>query len=80
MDYENIIFNVEDRIVRITLNRPEKRNALSPGLRSDITTALKQAEQDDSVSVVLIDGAGLALSRSGYRFAGSKPGGFNIHP
>ena len=60
-----IIYNVENRIARITLNRPEKRNALSFELRRAIVHALKDAERDDNVSVVLIDGAGPSFC-SGY--------------
>lgn len=58
MDYENIKYEVGDKIARITLNRPEKLNALSFGLRRDIVSALKTAELDDEVSVILIDGEG----------------------
>ena len=34
MSYENILYNVEDRIATITLNRPDRRSALSFGLRA----------------------------------------------
>lgn len=61
MDFENILYDVDDRIATITLNRPEKRNALSPGLRNDIVAALKAAEADDDVTVILIQGAGEAF-------------------
>jgi enoyl-CoA hydratase len=64
-NYENIIYNVEDRIARITLNRPEKRNALSFPLRDELTDALRRAERDDDVVVVLLDAAGPAFC-SGY--------------
>jgi enoyl-CoA hydratase len=47
------------------MNRPDKRNALNVSLRSDIVTALKEAERDDGVTVILIDGAGPAFC-SGY--------------
>lgn len=57
-DYSSILYQVEDRIARITMNRPEKRNALNATMRDEIVAALKQAERDDEVSVVLIDGAG----------------------
>lgn len=60
-----LIYSVENRIARITLNRPEKRNALSFELRRAIIDALKDAERDDNVSVVLIEGAGSSFC-SGY--------------
>ncbi len=70
--YEEIIYEVNDRIARITLNAPEKRNALSFRMRDEVVFALKQAESDDDVSVVLIDGAGSSFC-SGYDLAPRDP-------
>ena len=56
--YKHILYRVEDRIARVTLNAPEKRNALSFLMRDEIVQALRTAEADDDVSIVLIDGAG----------------------
>jgi enoyl-CoA hydratase len=61
VEYENILYDVAERIATITLNRPDKRNALSPGLRREVVHALKAAEDDDDVTVVLIQGAGSAF-------------------
>jgi enoyl-CoA hydratase len=63
--YKHILYRVEERIARITLNAPEKRNALSFLMRDEIVNALRTAEADDGVSVVLIDGAGPSFC-SGY--------------
>ncbi|MEE9278949.1 MAG: enoyl-CoA hydratase-related protein [Myxococcota bacterium] len=63
--YEFIKYRVEERIARITLNVPEKRNALSLAMRDEIVSALRKAERDDEVSVVLIDGEGPSFC-SGY--------------
>ena len=63
--YESIEYKCGDRIARITLNRPEKRNALSYQLRRELVDALRAAEQDDEVTVILIDGAGPSFC-SGY--------------
>lgn len=65
MPYEFIEYDVADRIARITLNRPEKRNALNVGLRNDIVDALRAAERDDDVSVILIQANGPSFC-SGY--------------
>lgn len=73
MEFENIRYAVGDRIATITLDRPAKRNALSPGLRNDVVAALKEAERDDSVSVVLIEGAGESFC-SGYDLASYAAG------
>jgi enoyl-CoA hydratase len=64
-EYTSLIYRVEQRIARLTLNRPEKRNALSATLRDEIVDALHTAERDDEVRIVLIDGAGPSFC-SGY--------------
>ena len=64
-DYQQILYRTEDRIARVTLNAPEKRNALSFRMRDEFVSALKRAEADDDVSVVLVDGAGPSFC-SGY--------------
>ena len=46
------------RVHRITLNRPEKRNALSNELRTEVYSALESADRDDEISVSIIRGAG----------------------
>ncbi len=53
------------RVRRVTLNRPEKRNALSNALRGELFAALEAADQDESVSVVVLRGAGPCFS-AGY--------------
>ena len=65
MEYQNIIYSVDDRIATIVLNRPEKMNALSLALRKELQDALVRAEHDTSVRVVIIKGAGRTFS-AGY--------------
>lgn len=64
-EYTSIEYRTEDNIAHITLNRPEKRNALNSTIRDEIVTALRAAERDDEVRVVLIEGAGPSFC-SGY--------------
>ena len=64
-EFQHILYGVDDKIARITLNVPAKRNALSIELRAELVRALKIAERDDGVSVVLLDGAGPVFC-SGY--------------
>jgi methylglutaconyl-CoA hydratase len=52
-----ILYSVESRIARVTLNRPEKRNALNDELIAGLKAALRRADSED-VRVVLISGAG----------------------
>ena len=54
---------------RLTLNRPEKRNALSNALRGELFAALEAADQDPGVRVIILRGAGPCFS-SGYDLAG----------
>ena len=52
-----LLIDTTDRVRTITLNRPESRNALSAALRSQFFAALRAAEADDSVDVVIVTGA-----------------------
>ena len=56
--YEKIRYHVEDGIARITLNRPEKKNALDAGLVSEIKDAVRVSAHDEQARVVLLSGAG----------------------
>jgi len=58
---------------RVTLNRPEKRNALNHALRGAILTALREADQDPDVRVMIVRGAGKCFS-SGYELGGGNEG------
>ena len=53
-----ILYSVDNGVASITLNRPEKRNALNDALIADIKRGLQDASQDESVKVVVISGAG----------------------
>jgi len=57
-DFSFIKYDVADGYATITLNRPEKRNALSMGLQQELHTALWEADDDTEVHAVLIKGAG----------------------
>ena len=58
MEYEFLTWDVTDHVATIMLNRPEKLNALSQGLRQDIYSACDQAVADDNIRVVLLAGEG----------------------
>jgi methylglutaconyl-CoA hydratase len=57
-DYQKILYSVQESIARLTLNRPDKRNALNDELVSEFKDALEAAAHDESVRVVLVTGAG----------------------
>jgi len=64
-DYNTIIYEVEKGRARITFNRPEKLNALSTELQTELNTALWDADNDTAVHAVIIKGNGRAFS-AGY--------------
>ena len=53
-----VLFNIQGSVARITLNRPEKRNALNDAVISGLKNALHWASEDAAVRVVVISGAG----------------------
>lgn len=58
MTYAKIIYEIQDGIARITLNRPEKRNALDAELVSELKDAIASSARDPNCRVVLLSGAG----------------------
>ena len=58
MTYEFLTLSHDVNVATLTLNRPEKRNALSSALRAEIARAFGELAADDSVSVVILTGAG----------------------
>jgi enoyl-CoA hydratase len=56
--YESILVERRDRVATITINRPEKRNALNIQTRAEGAAALDELRDDDSVRVVIFTGAG----------------------
>jgi enoyl-CoA hydratase/carnithine racemase len=64
--FETLLYEAEDRVAVITLNRPEKMNALSLELCAEMRGAVKRADQDPDIRVVLIKGAGGHAFSAGY--------------
>jgi enoyl-CoA hydratase/carnithine racemase len=58
MKFKTILFDVDDGIVTITLNRPEKANTFDDQLKDDMRTAMETIEADKSYRVVILTGAG----------------------
>ena len=73
---ETILVEREGRVAILTVNRPDKLNALNEQVRVDMLAALAQIETDDSVGVVVITGAGEKSFIAGAdigEFAGRTP-------
>lgn len=58
MSYESILVETDGRVGIITVNRPDKRNALNSQVRAEIVAALDALRDDDSVRVAVFTGAG----------------------
>jgi len=65
MDFQNILYNIENQVLTITLNRPRLKNALNLDLMREIKRAIEEAEQDEEVRAVIITGAGDVFSSGG---------------
>lgn len=58
MHYEHILYDVADSILTITLNRPEKLNAVTDRTISELLDAIDRADRDDNVRAIVFTGAG----------------------
>jgi enoyl-CoA hydratase/carnithine racemase len=58
MAYENILYDVEDGVAVLTMNRPDKLNAMNRKLHQELRDAVKQADSDDAIGCIVITGAG----------------------
>ena len=61
MDYKALIYSVENKILTLTLNRPEQMNAYNEDLGWELIKAFEQASEDDEVHAVVVTGAGRAF-------------------
>ena len=73
MPYKFLLYEKTERILRVTLNRPERLNALSPDLEREYAEALAEGEADKDVKVIILKGAGRAFC-SGHDIAPKAPG------
>jgi enoyl-CoA hydratase/carnithine racemase len=71
MSYETIRYEVQGRAAVVTLSRPEVLNALNDQMREELGTALRIADEDEDVRVVVVTGTGRAFS-SGAELGGSR--------
>jgi enoyl-CoA hydratase/carnithine racemase len=59
---EFVIYEVRDRIARITMNRPDKLNAINPQMRAELFEAFEDVEQNPDVWLAIITGTGRSFS------------------
>ena len=65
MTYKCLLYAVQDRIATLTLNRPERLNALGDTLREDLLDAVQKASIDPDVRVLIVTGAGKGFCSGG---------------
>ena len=56
--YDEILYDVDEPVATVTLNRPDRLNAWTDRMASEVKHALAQAESDSRVVVILLTGAG----------------------
>ncbi len=72
MAYEQIAYDVSEGIATITLNRPEKMNAFTGVMMTELIDALDKANKDDAVRVIIFTGAGKAFCAGADLSQGAK--------
>ena len=58
MELKHVLYEQLDEIVKVTINRPEKRNAISRRVYAELDHAFARAEADDGIKVIVVAGAG----------------------
>ncbi|WP_114969277.1 enoyl-CoA hydratase [Rhodoferax ferrireducens] len=61
MNYEQLIYAAQGQVVTITLNRPERMNALTKVLEAELRSAIEQAGRDPAIRAIVLTGAGRAF-------------------
>jgi 2-(1,2-epoxy-1,2-dihydrophenyl)acetyl-CoA isomerase len=79
VSYDNLIYDKHDHIATVTLNRPERLNALSRGLQLEILDVAKEIRGDDDVWAAIVTGAGRGFC-SGADISGPRPEGADATP
>ena len=61
-DFQTVLFDVADRVATITLNRPERKNAMNQQLKDELRECWRRVKSDPDIWVAIITGAGDAFS------------------
>ena len=62
MDYQTLTYTLDDGIAVVTLNRPERMNAMNQQMKDDLRACWTQVKDDPDIWVAIITGAGDAFS------------------
>ena len=72
MSYSTILYEIEDNILTITLNRPEALNAFNTPMLEELLDACYRADADDNVKAIIVTGAGRAFCAGADLSSGGK--------
>ena len=72
MDYETLLYEVSDNILTLTLNRPDRLNAFTGTMMSEMIAAFDRADADDAVRAIIVTGAGRAFCAGADLSQGAK--------
>jgi enoyl-CoA hydratase/carnithine racemase len=61
-EFETLLFETRDRVATITLNRPERKNAMNQKMKEELRTSWQRVKADPDIWVAIITGAGEAFS------------------
>src|SRR4029077_13295498 len=73
MDFETVIYEMDDRVARITLNRPERGNGITPLMPAEIAACVERANLDPAIHVIALAGNGTGFC-GGYDLVASAEG------
>ncbi|MCC6887018.1 MAG: enoyl-CoA hydratase/isomerase family protein [Hyphomicrobiales bacterium] len=79
MNYQDLLYEVSEKIATITLNRPARMNALTPSLEAELHRAFDQADADPNARVIILTGSGAAFC-TGYDQGPNESGRRNSDP
>jgi enoyl-CoA hydratase/carnithine racemase len=79
MSYQDLIYEVDAAVATITLNRPQRLNAISPNLEAELHRAFDEADADRAVRVIILTGSGTAFC-AGFDQGNNKAGRRNSDP
>ncbi len=65
MSYEHILLTRQEGIVRLTFNRPDSRNAMSPAMGEEVVRAVEEVRADADARVMILTGSGKSFSSGG---------------
>ena len=72
MNFDTLLYDIEDSILTITLNRPDKLNAFNFQMQNDLIKAFDEADKDDNVKAIIVTGAGRGFCAGADLSAGAR--------